>query len=92
VLFAAGMAWEQHLEVVVELKPGADPVPVVRWLEQHGLATLPLVVGVLAAGTAETFRAAFGAEPTGTMPVPEELSELVASIVVVPPKQLHENQ
>ena len=76
--------------MVVELKPGADPAPVVRWLHQHGLATLPLVVGMLATGDAEAFRAAFEAEPTGTLPVPEGLDEHVASITVAPPKQMHE--
>lgn len=82
----------QHLEVAVELKPGADPVPVIRWLEQRGLATLPLVVGILATGDPAAFQSAFDAEPTGVLPVPDELANYVASIAVVPPKELHSNQ
>lgn len=81
----------EYLEVVIELKPGADPVPIVRCLEQHGLATFPLVTGILATGDGEAFRAAFGAEPQDTLPVPEKFSERVASIVVIPPKELHED-
>ena len=84
------MAEEQrHLEVVVELKPGVAPGPVTQWLERRGLATVPLVVGVLATGDAEEFRAAFGAEPAGSLSIPEELADEVAAIRVVPPKGTH---
>ena len=62
---------------------------VTRWLEQHGLAALPLVVGVLATGDADAFRVAFGADPTGTLPIPAALSGQVASITVVPPREMH---
>jgi hypothetical protein len=82
----------QHLEVAFELKPGADSVPVVRWLEQRGLTTLPLVVGILATGDADAFRAAFRTELSRMLPVPDELSEYVASVAVVPPKELHYKQ
>jgi hypothetical protein len=80
---------QRHLEVVVELKPGVAPAPVTQWLERRGLATVPLVVGVLATGDAEEFRAAFGAEPAGSLSIPEELADEVAAIRVVPPKGTH---
>ncbi len=81
---------QQHVEVAVELRPGADRDAVASWLRQHGLDALPLVVGVLATGDATAVRAAFGAEPRGTLPVPEELCGQVESVAVVPPKRLHE--
>jgi hypothetical protein len=80
----------QHVEVTVELRPGADPDVVSTWLRQHGLDVMPLVVGLLATGDATAVRAAFGAEPEGTLPVPEELRARVESVAVVPPKRLHE--
>ena len=83
---------QQHVEVVVELKPGADGAPVAKWLEDRGLATYPLVVGILATGDAEAFRAAFEAEPSGVLPVPRELAQHVDSIAVAPPKRLHEGR
>jgi hypothetical protein len=81
---------QQHVEVAVELRPGADSGVVANWLRQHGLDVMPLVVGLLATGDATAVRAAFGAEPQGTLPVPEELRAHVESVAVVPPKRLHE--
>jgi hypothetical protein len=83
-----GMA-EQHREVVVQLRDGADPDYVSGWLRWHGLEAMPLIAGLLAAGEAEVLRAAFGVAPQGALPVPDELAAHVASIVVVPPKQPH---
>jgi hypothetical protein len=84
------MASEQHVEVAVELRPGADPGVVANWLRQHELDAMPLVVGLLATGDATAVRAAFGAEPQGALPVPEELRAQVESVAVVPPKRSHE--
>jgi len=81
---------EQHVEVAIELRPGADPGVVSKWLRRHGLDAMPLVVGLLATGDAPAVRSAFGADPEGTLPVPEQLRSHVASAAVVPPKQLHE--
>jgi hypothetical protein len=81
---------QQHVEVTIELRPGADPGVVAKWLRQHGLDAMPLVVGLLATGDATAVRAAFGAEPQGTLAVPEELRAHVQSVAVVPPKRLHE--
>jgi hypothetical protein len=81
---------QQHVEVAVELRPGADSGVVANWLRQHGLDVMPLVVGLLATGDATAVRAAFGAEPQGMLPVPEELRAYVESVAVVPPKRLHE--
>jgi hypothetical protein len=81
---------QQHVEVAVELRPGADSGVVANWLRQHGLDVMPLVVGLLATGDATAVRVAFGAEPQGTLPVPEELRAHVDSVAVVPPKRLHE--
>lgn len=79
----------QHREVVVQLRPGGDPERVKGWLRRRNLEVLPLVVGLLATGDAAAVRAAFGAEPEGELPVPEELRADVELISVVPPKQLH---
>jgi hypothetical protein len=81
---------QQHVEIAVELRPGADADVVAAWLRRQGLDAMPLVVGLLATGDAAAVRAAFGAEPQGTLPVPEELRAHVASVAVVPPKRLHE--
>ena len=81
---------QQHVEVAIELRPGADPGVVSTWLRQHGLDVMPLVVGLLATGDATAVRAAFGGEPEGTLPVPGELRSHVESVAVVPPKRLHE--
>ena len=75
---------KQHLEVVIELRPGADPGVPATWLRRHGLDAMPLVVGLLATGDAAAVRSAFGTDPEGTLPVPEELHEHVASVAVVP--------
>jgi hypothetical protein len=80
----------QHVEVVVELRSGADFGVVADWLRQHGLDVVPLTTGLLASGDATAVRAAFGREPQGTLPVPEELRGHVDSVAVVPPKRLHE--
>jgi len=85
------MAFErQHVEVAVELRPGADAGVVANWLRQHGLDAMPLVVGLLATGDSSAVRAAFGVEPQGVLPIPEELRAHVESVAVVPPKRLHE--
>jgi hypothetical protein len=82
---------QQHVEVAVELRPGADPGVVATWLRRRGLDALPLVVGLLATGEATAVRAAFGAEPEGTLPVPEELRAHVASVAVFRQRRLHED-
>jgi hypothetical protein len=79
----------QHREVTVQLRPGGDPERVTGWLRRHSLEVLPLVVGLLATGDGAAVRAAFGAEPKGELPVPEELRADVELISVVPPKQLY---
>jgi hypothetical protein len=63
---------------------------VADWLREHGLEVMPLVVGLLATGEARAVRAAFGAEPRGALPVPEQLDAHVQSVAVFPPKQPHE--
>lgn len=80
----------QHVEVVVALRPGADPGVVAEWLRRRGLDVMPLVVGVLATGDASAVRAAFGPDLGGALAVPEELRADVESIALVPPKRLHE--
>ncbi len=81
---------EQHVEVAVEVRAGADAEVVADWLREHGLSAMPLVAGLLATGDATVVRSAFGAEPEGALPVPEELRAHVESVAVVPPKKLHE--
>jgi hypothetical protein len=80
---------QQHVEVVVQLRPGADPGVVANWLRQHGLDAVPLVVGLLATGDASAVRGAFGPELQGMLPVPEELRAHVESVAVVPPRRMH---
>ena len=80
---------EDYLELVVELEPGGDRAVVVRWLDEHGFATQPLVVGALATGSVATFRRAFGSEPCDRLTVPEELRAHVASISLAPRKAWH---
>jgi hypothetical protein len=80
---------QHHVELALELRPGADRAAVERWLLGHGLDVLPLVSGVLASGESGAARTAFGAEPEGELPVPGELRAHVKSVVAVPPMQLH---
>jgi hypothetical protein len=80
---------QDYLELVVELRSGADRAFVTRWLDERGFATLPLAVGVLATGDADTVWHAFGGEPHGRPPVPEELRQHVASLSLTPPKHWH---
>ena len=79
----------QHREVALQLRPDGDPERVTGWLRRHDLKVLPLVIGLLASGDAAVVRAAFGAEPEGDLPVPEELRADVELISVVPPKHLY---
>jgi hypothetical protein len=91
VLSRADMAQEaDHVEVVIELSPDGDRARVIRWLQDHGLDALPLVVGVLAMGEREQFARAFGVDPGDNVPVPDELREHVTSIAPVPSKDWHE--
>ena len=76
---------EDHLELVLELAPGGEPSVVSRWLGEHGLQTSPLVVGVLASGSAGAVRRAFGEQ----LDVPPDLREHVVSIKISPPKAWH---
>jgi hypothetical protein len=80
---------EDHVEVVIELRPEGDRAGVIRWLQEHGLDALPLVVGVLASGGREQFVRAFGVDPRNKLPVPDALREHVTSIAPVPPKDWH---
>lgn len=79
----------EHLEVLIELRPDGSRERVASWLERRGLTALPMVAGILAAGDAGAFAAALGADPRGAVRVPEELSEHVASITPVPPREMH---
>ncbi|MGY1776767.1 hypothetical protein ACI8AV_12980 [Geodermatophilus sp. SYSU D00804] len=79
----------QHREVTVQLRPDGDAERVTGWLRRHDLEVSSLVVGLLATGAAAAVRAAFGAEPEGELPVPEELRADVDLILVVPPRQIY---
>jgi hypothetical protein len=81
---------EDHVELVIELAPDGDRAQVIRWLQEHGLDALPLVVGVLAMGERERLARAFGVDPADDVPVPDALREHVASISPVPRKDWHE--
>jgi hypothetical protein len=87
---STGVASErEHLEVLIELRPDGSRERVTSWLERRGLAAVPMVAGILATGDADAFAAALGADPRDAVRVPGELSEHVASITPVPPRQLH---
>ena len=81
---------EDHVEVVIEVGPDGDRTQVIRWLQEHGVDALPLVVGVLATGERGQLVRAFGVGPDDKLPVPEELREHVTSISPVPAKDWHE--
>ena len=91
MLSRAGMAPDSdHVEVVIELAAAGDRAQIIRWLQDHGLDALPLVVGVLAMGQRRQFARAFGVDPGHDVPVPDELREHVTSISPVPAKDWHE--
>ncbi|MDX6676960.1 MAG: hypothetical protein QOE31_1012 [Solirubrobacteraceae bacterium] len=86
---------ETYLEAILELEDGGAPERVSAWLESHALTAMPLVAGMLTGGDASALRNAFGAapggaQPEGTLPVPEELRGDVAAVRIVPPRQLHD--
>jgi hypothetical protein len=81
---------EDHVEMVIEVGPDGDRAQVIRWLQEHGVDALPLVVGVLATGQRGQLARAFGVGPHDTLPVPDELREHVTSISPVPTKDWHE--
>ena len=83
------MTEQDHVEIVVELKPGAERSEVERVLRDQGFTTYPLVVGVLATGDAEAARRAFEMEPDGRLKVPDSLAQYVASAQISPPKRMH---
>jgi hypothetical protein len=79
----------EHAEVVVLLRPGADPAAVMEALARGGLQVTRLTAGVLAAGDAAAIVAAFGAESLERLNVPGSLQAYVESVALVPPKSLH---
>jgi hypothetical protein len=80
---------QQHLEVVIVLRPGADANAVAPHLRRHGLEVSALTAGLLATGDVSAVKAAFGAERVDELRVPDALREHVESVAVVPPKRLH---
>ena len=79
---------QQHVEVAVILRPGADSRAVAAWLVDHGLGVMPLTVGLLATGDAAAVKAAFAADDLDRLSVPDEIQMYVDSLAVVPPKRL----
>ena len=71
------------------------PAPEVEsWLRDHGFQTLEMAAGLLVSGTGRQFRAAFGldqlvAERPLALPVPDELRDKVASIMIGPPRRIY---
>jgi hypothetical protein len=81
---------QQHVEVVVVLRPDADADVVTRALAGHGLRVTPIQAGLLVTGEASAVRAAFGAESLDALRTPDALQEHVDSVEMVPPKHSHE--
>jgi hypothetical protein len=82
---------KQHMEVVVELRPGASLRVVADWLAQFGLEVMPLAVGLLAMGDTTAVRTAFGSSDPLALPVPDALRDHVESAAIVPPKHFYES-
>ena len=80
---------QQHVEVVIGRRPGADASAVAQHLRRHGLEVVALTAGLLATGDVDAVKAAFGAERVDDLRVPGALREHVESVAVVPPKRLH---
>lgn len=64
------------------------------WLEDCGLVTLPMRTGLLIRGDRDVFEEVFGCEladavPPVALPIPDALTEAVASIVIPGPRQIH---
>jgi hypothetical protein len=82
---------KQHMEVVVELRQGADSQVVTDWLGQFGLEVMPLEIGLLAMGDAAAVRTAFGTGDPLALTVPDALREHVETAAIVPPKHFYES-
>jgi hypothetical protein len=80
---------QQHVEVVIVLRRGADANAVAKYLRQHGLEVSALTAGLLATGDAGAVEAAFGAQRVDDLRVPGALREHIESVALVPPKRLH---
>jgi hypothetical protein len=82
-----------YVEAILEWRDGGDPA-VERWLAARGLGFLPMRAGLLVTGSRAVFEAAFGvdlelAEPPVRLPVPDQLSNTVASVTIPPPREIH---
>jgi hypothetical protein len=84
-----------HIEAILVWTHESPDAWVERWLAERGLESLPMRAGLLLRGSRAAFEAAFGidlkrVEPPVRLPVPEELSEAVASVTIPPPREMTE--
>ncbi len=87
-------AHDEYVEAVLVWSDQGPAAEVESWLRDHGFQTLEMAAGLLVSGTGRQFRAAFGldqlvAERPLALPVPDELRDKVASIMIGPPRRIY---
>ncbi|MGP3984329.1 hypothetical protein [Streptomyces sp. KR80] len=85
---------EDFFEAVAELRPQGTADAVIAWCAEHGIDAVPAAAGALLTGRRQRFEDAFGERlpdrsHSYTLPVPQELQEVVERLTVLPVPHLH---
>jgi hypothetical protein len=85
---------EQHVELILQWKAGADTNKVRDWLKQRGIGFMEMQSGLLIFSDKETFDQHLSVSldnitPPTQIPVPPQLQNDVASIMLPSPRRLH---
>jgi hypothetical protein len=85
---------DEYIEAILVWSDQGPAPEAEAWLRAHGFQTLEMAAGLLVTGTARQFAEAFGIDPTVgerplALPVPDELRDKVASIMIGPPRRIY---
>jgi hypothetical protein len=85
---------DDYIEAILVWSDQGPSPEVESWLRAHGFQTIDMAAGLLVTGTRRQFAAAFGIEPTVresplALPVPDELRDKVASLMIGPPRRIY---
>lgn len=84
---------EAYVEAILVWAEGGPSPFVTRWLAAHGVGSTSMRAGLLVSGPMAAFERSFGvelrnAEPPVSLPVPRDLTEVVASITIPRPRRI----
>jgi hypothetical protein len=85
---------DDYIEAILVWSDQGPAPEVESWLRTHGFQTMEMAAGLLVTGTRRQFAEAFGIDPTARerpleLPVPDELRDKVASIMIGPPRRIY---